>query len=445
MLFPKPTRNLVQLLGPSVLLVAMAINGGELLLWPSIIAGNGFKVIWTVPVILLLQYFVNLEIERYVTVTGESTLTGLLRLGRWLSPLFIASIVVSLVWPAWAAPAGEMLAYLLGLEGFGPLFGIGVLAGLALIWQSPSSYKILEWIAKVGLVTVLLIVVFTLVSQWDPGLPRAVGAGLLNFGNFPANVDRFGLLSALAFGGVVGVLNLAQSDWVQSKGYGAAGVENPEQIDWNRPESTANFRAWWRLLQQEHAIVYYFGNVVGIMLLAALAYVTLRGSSASGFAILTEQVELLGTRVGTLFALAVVLIFVMAQMTILDATGTLLKRCFETTSTRLRDVPKARISQTMALLGMLILALSYLIPSFAQPVFLLKLSASLSAGVMVLYPPLLLKLNRSLPTPHTAESFGTVHGRGLCGVLRGGDCLEPSLKKYPHRDIAMRIKLFVAN
>ena len=399
MLFPKPTRGLGQLLGPSVLLVAMAINGGELLLWPNIVAQSGFEVIWTVPVILLLQYFVNLEIERYVTVTGESTLTGLLRLGRWLSPLFIVSIIVSLAWPAWAAPAGQMLGYLLGLEDFGALFGILILAGLALIWQSPSSYKILEVVAKVGLVAVLGIVVSTLATQWDPALPAAVGNGLLNFGNFPQDINRFAMLSALAFGGVVGVLNLAQSDWVQSKGYGAAGVEKPERIDWSNPESVRNFRAWWRLLRQEHAIIYYLGNVVGIILLAALAYVTLAGETVSGFAILTRQVEVLGGGVGRLFGTAVILIFVLAQMTILDAMGTLLKRCFESSSPLLRSLPKARISQIMAGVGMVILALSYLIPSFAQPVFLLQLSASLSAGVMVLYPPLLLKLNRSLPAP----------------------------------------------
>lgn len=397
MFFPKPNRNLWQLLGPSVLLVAVAINGGELLLWPNIVARSGFAVIWAVPVILLLQAAVNLEIERYVVVTGEDTLQGLLKLHRWLSPIFIISILVSLTWPAWASSAGAMTGYLLGVPDLNNGIAIVILGILSLLWQSPRAYELLESIAKIGLITVLGIVVFTLATRWESNLLEEVSKGFLNFGNFPTQLDRFSILSALAFGGVVGVLNLAQSGWVLKKGYGAAGVANPNQISWQDPTSRRNFKAWWRLLQKEHLVVYYLGNVIGIGLLSALAYVTLKDASVSGFTILTSQVEELGGTLGFLFGLAVILIFTMAQLTILDAAGALLEQCLQSLGPK-RVFSKARICQALAGVGAVILGLGSVVESFTQPVFLLQLSASLSAGVMVIYPLFLLRLNQKLPS-----------------------------------------------
>ncbi len=393
MLFPKPNKTLWQLLGPSVLLVAMAISGGELLLWPDLTAEYDFGVIWAVPIILFLQYFVNMEIERYTTVTGKNTLTGLLGLQKWLGLLFIISIVVSLAWPAWASPAGSMVGYLLGAEQYSQWFGIAIMLGLIAIWQSKKSYFILERISKLGLVAVLAIVLFTIGSNFDTQLLTSFGEGVRSFGTFPDGINRFALLSALAYGGVVGVLNLVQSDWVQSKGYGAAGVENPEKIIWN-PISVGHFKEWWRLLKIEHGIVYYFGNILGIGLLTSLAFLTIRGRGVSGFGVLTEQVDVLSDEsrvLGLVFGIAVVLLFTMAQMTILDAQGKLLQKCLPQFGS------SAKISQFMGFVGIAILLLSFFVPSFSQPAFLLRLSASLSAGVMVIYPPLLLILNSKLP------------------------------------------------
>ena len=393
MIFPKPKKTLLQLLGPSILLVAMAISGGELLLWPDLTAQYGFGVIWTVPIILSLQYFVNLEIERYTIVTGKNTLSGLIELQKWISPLFIFSIIVSLAWPAWAAPAGSMLAYLLNTPEHSQLFGILILGLLIIIWQSKKSYQILEQISKIGLLTVLGIVIFTIFTRFDTALLTSLGDGFKSVGTFPEGVNKFVLLSALAYGGVVGVLNLVQSDWVHDKGYGATSLEKPEKIKWNA-KSLRNFHRWWKLLRLEHGIIYYLGNIIGIGLLTSLAFLTLQGSDATGFDILTTQVDVLKndfTLLGVSFGLAVILLFIMAQMTILDAQGKLLQKCLP------QYKSSARISQIMAVVGIGILLLGYYIPSFSQPAFLLRLSASLSAGVMVIYPPLLLVLNSKLP------------------------------------------------
>lgn len=412
-LFPKPNKTFAQLLGPSVLMVALSINGGELLLWPDIVSRHQFSVLWTIPIILAFQYFVNLEIERYTTVTGKNTLSGLISLQKWISGLFIVSIIVSLAWPAWAAPAGSMMAYLLGYESLAQILSIGILIGLILIWQSKKSYQILEKISKVGLLTVLGVVVITIINQFDPSLPGELLQGFTNIGSIPSDIDRIALLSALAFGGVVGVLNLVQSDWVAQKGYGAAGLDTPEKITWNK-ESVNNFKEWWSLLTKEHFVIYYLGNVIGITLLAALAFLTVSGEGVSGFSILTTQVEVLSQSsilLGYSFGFAVIAIFVMAQMTILDAMGKLLKKCIPD-----KPITSSRISQGMGVLGIIILLISYIIPTFSQPAFLLQLSASLSAVVMVIYPPLLLKLNSTLPAGTRPQWYNSMMVYG-CSVF----------------------------
>lgn len=92
-----PIKNLWQMLGPSIVFVALSLNGGEMLLWPDLVAQFGLKIIWPIPIILLLQMVVNLEIERYSAVTGKNTLQGMIEINRFLAVLFPAGILVSLV------------------------------------------------------------------------------------------------------------------------------------------------------------------------------------------------------------------------------------------------------------------------------------------------------------------------------------------------------------
>jgi hypothetical protein len=416
MIFPKRTTTLLQLIGPSMLLVALSINGGELLLWPEIIARHGFSLLWLVPIILILQYFVNMEIERYTVVTGQNTLSALIEKFPYIRYLFILSMVVSLVWPAWALSAGSMSAFLFGLPAYGQLFGIGILLALSFIWSNKKSYNILESIAKTGLITVLCIIVFIIISRYDTSLNVELLNGIGEIGKISPDVNKFSLLSALAYGGVVGVLNLVQSDWVKNKGYGVAGIKKPEKVEWTS-ESIQNFRDWWRFLRIEHTLIYFVGNLVAILILASVAYLTVFGENIKGFAILTTQVTVLNNQqflLGTLFGFGVILLFTMAQMTILETMGKLLHTC----------IPKLKsasnTSRYLAYLGIVILLLGFIFPEFTQPAFLLKLSASLSAFVMVLYTPLLLILNRTLPEvarPNVLSQFMVISCFVFYGIM----------------------------
>src|SRR3989338_8807949 len=111
--FPKLQRTLWQLIGPSIIFVALSLNGGELLLWPSLVANFSLQMLWPLPIILVLQFVVNMEIERYTLVTGRSTEANLVGKTRFLAGVFALAVVISLVWPAWMTTAGNLIATLL--------------------------------------------------------------------------------------------------------------------------------------------------------------------------------------------------------------------------------------------------------------------------------------------------------------------------------------------
>ena len=228
---------------------------------------------------------------------------------------------------------------------------------------------------------------------------------------WPASSDKITFLSALAFGGVAGVLNLVQSDWVTKKGYGVnvktkiqneefkmknGDSLNPQNIVWNK-ESIENFKTWWGLIWKEHFILFYFGNLFGILLIGIVSAILLPGSGRTGFGILTFEVDKLNqlfNGVGYAWALGIFILFFMAQMTILDATGRLLRNSGNKFISRIKS---ERLSQNSAVLGIIILIFTAVIPGFNQPAGLLQISATSSALIMALYPPLLLRLNSTLP------------------------------------------------
>lgn len=395
---PKPKLSLWQMLGPSIVFVALSLNGGEILIWPDLVGRFGFQILWPIPLVLLLQYMVNLEIERYTIVTGKNTVTGLLSLSRWLAPLFLIAIFTSLIWPAWASIGGNMIAHLLGLnyKVYGALCSTLLLFAILFIWFSPRVYQVLEKLTRFGLLVILAIASVVIINLFNL---QAVSNSIQPI-LFPTTAsDKITFLSGLAYGGVAGVLNLVQSDWVAKKKYAATSLQENQEINWDSENTKKNWKQWWSLIKKEHFAMFYVGNFVGILLIALVSLSTLTNQGLKGFSLLVYQVNLLNERfvvLGTFWGIAIVILFVMAQITILDAAGRLIKHSIGEKKL-IKNISSERISQSFGLIGVIILSIAIFKPGFNQPSGLLELSASLSAFVMCLYPPILLSLNSKLP------------------------------------------------
>jgi hypothetical protein len=147
-------------------------------------------------------------------------------------------------------------------------------------------------------------------------------------------------------------------------------------------------------------LLFICANFFTIFVLAYLGTLLLPMGSAQGFQVLVAEIKALNDFIpflGNVFALAGVSLFFMANVTILDAAGRLTARLLEPVALESKWLSANRISEIVIYLGILILLSSLAVPSFKQPFSLLVISACLSAFSMWLYPPLLIKLNLSLP------------------------------------------------
>jgi hypothetical protein len=88
---PLPFRNVV---GASVIILATALGSGELVLWPYIVTTAGIGILWLAAVGFTLQYFLNMEIERYTLATGETAVTGFTRFWKPWGVVFILTMVL---------------------------------------------------------------------------------------------------------------------------------------------------------------------------------------------------------------------------------------------------------------------------------------------------------------------------------------------------------------
>jgi hypothetical protein len=155
---PVPLRKIV---GASVILLATAIGSGELIIWPYITTTVGVGLLWLAAFGFATQYFLNMEIERYTLVTGETAVTGFSRFWKPWGIVFALGAILPNAFPGWAASGATMITYLIG-GGSVPLIAtIGLIAiGLA-ITVSPVVYQTLE---KVEMVLVVIIVAFLLLA-----------------------------------------------------------------------------------------------------------------------------------------------------------------------------------------------------------------------------------------------------------------------------------------
>jgi hypothetical protein len=97
-----PPQPLSRILGPSVILAGLGVGSGEYIIWPFITAAIGPAFLWAAALSVTVQYFLNMEIERYTLATGETAIAGFVRRWRHWGWLFCLFTIVPNIWPGWA-------------------------------------------------------------------------------------------------------------------------------------------------------------------------------------------------------------------------------------------------------------------------------------------------------------------------------------------------------
>lgn len=409
-----------KLIGPSFILLGLGLGSGEVILWPYLTSRYGMGIIWGALVGLTFQFFMNMEIERYALVNGESVFVGLARKVKWLPIWFLLSTFIPWVWPGIAASSAQLIGHVFGISDT-KLLAIGFLIAMGLILSlGPILYKTVENLQKtlifIGVPSIFLLSVFLAKSyHWTALIQGTVGIGE-GFFLLPAGISIASFLAALAYAGAGGNLNLAQSFYIKEKGYGMGkysggitsiltGKKNAEEVSLTgttftcTDESLKDFKVWWKNVNLEHFLIFWATGSLTILLLGLLSYTTTYGIKTQlvDIQFVFFEASVIGQKLfpvmGIFFLLVAGFTLFGTQLTVFDATSRILTENLILASEG--KLTAKHISKLYYLVLWIQIAGGILIFlfGFTQPLQLLVLAAVLNAFAMFVHTALTLWLN----------------------------------------------------
>lgn len=314
--------RLRHLIGPSVIALGMGLGAGEFLLWPNLVAVNGFSIWWLFWIGVVTQFVVLQEIERWTIATGESVFGGMARLTR--RPLwpwfFLGATLISFFWPGWASQSAEFTSDIVAaVTGRVLPWQPIALAMLAFIWIGLAASKIVyNSLERFEIVLVLgffpMLAVALVVVGVVPEHIWALGRGAVSFGVAPKELltgSQFPtLLLAVAYAGSGGTLLLAQSLWLRDKGFGMAtyqgriaGIRGTnEDISATgyvfdpgvEPRGIQRYLKWMRVARTELLITFVLLIIVSVVITTLIVAATIGTDNPELAGNLSQTVALQG-------------------------------------------------------------------------------------------------------------------------------------------------------
>lgn len=416
---PEP-RRLRNYMGASVIITATALGSGELILWPYITSQVGLGLAWLMILGITLQYFLNMEIERYTLFTGETAVTGFSRLWLPWGVIFVLGAVLPNTWPGWATSGATVFTFTFGLsESAVPVVSTIFLLSIGLaVSVSPVIYKTLEraegfMVALVLVFVVGAVFVVTEGSAWA-GILTQAPAGAAGLPDAIGELGAASLFGAVVFAGAGGANNLVQSNYIRDKGMGMGqhipNIVSPitgnevavPGLGFTVPPTDENrrrWRQWWKIANQEQLITFWFVGTLLLVTLSVIVYSTIGVQEDVGtdLAFIQEQGDAFAATVGpwfkTLFYIAGFLMLFSTNVGVVDyvsrLTGDSLKVSFLRDS-QFWSESKLYLTATwfMIIIG------SGIIWTGIEPVILLVVAAAGGGFVMAMYSVLLIALNR---------------------------------------------------
>ncbi|HQB51002.1 MAG TPA: Nramp family divalent metal transporter [bacterium] len=409
--FPQPT-SFFKMLGPSFVILALGLGSGEVILWPYLSANYGLGIVWGALLGLTCQYFINMEIERYALVKGESVFSGLARRWTWTAYWFIISTFFGWALPGIAAASAQIFGHIFNIVNF-RWIAIGILIAIGLILTlNQSIYKTLEKITKtillVGIPCLLVLAAFIAKqTDWLALFQGVVGRGQ-DYNWLPQGVSLVTFLAAFAYSGAGGNLNLSQSIYIKDKGYGMGfyaqklgGLfrsNKTEAINLSgtdfalTPTNLDRFRKWWRKISLEHLLVFWLLGFLSMSLLMILSYSTAFGGnyqSGIGF-IFTESLlisQTLHPSIGLAFLILLGLMLAQTQLGVLDSTSRIMAENAALIKIKKQATNKLNLSKYYyaCLWGQIIFGTTLFLFNFYEPKQLIVTGAIINALAMFVH------------------------------------------------------------
>ena len=440
---PVPLRKMI---GPSIILAGLALGSGEFVFWPYITYKSQFVFFWACVLGVCTQYFLNMEITRWTLATGESAITGFMRLSKHWAWVFLLMNIIPWMIPAWAKGAAQLTSWLVWGPGIGengelitlyqtPLAIGGMFFCGAILTAGPVVYETVEKI-QLFLVSLVMVLIAVLAVWLLKDRPDAIAAQIRSTATLgapdfipqldPATLSPIFLLGALAFAGAGGTTNLGQGNYIKDKGYGMGRwigrITSPvtgqqeaiSEVGYHFPdtaENRARWKHWWRAASTEHFISFFLTCMVCLVLLTLVSYILFYDAEGNPTATAKDyshdidfiwgQAQALHDRLGasvkTLFLVMGVAILLTTEFGVLDCATRISTDVVKVAW--LRSSPKWTESRLyyVFLWGTILLGTGILLlgeEAVKGSFFLFQMTAALNGGVMFIYSGLLLYLNR---------------------------------------------------
>ncbi|MFC1800920.1 Nramp family divalent metal transporter [Nanoarchaeota archaeon] len=417
--FPK-TIPFKKLLGPSFIILALGLGSGEVILWPYLVSVYGLGIAWGALLGITFQYFMNMEIERYALVKGESVFVGLNKKFKAAVPWFILSTFIGFGIPGIIAASAKVASHLFNLSDHKWLAIAFLLIIGAILSLGKTVYGMMEKITKtVLLIGTPFVFILTIILATKAGWLN-LAKGLIGIGEpvgqatgywlFPIGISLAAFLAAFAYAGAGGNLNLTQSIYVKEKGYGMgkysqrmAGLFRKkehqtlklegEKCDFSK-KSISNFKKWWKLVSREHFIVFWFMGLFTMCMLMLLSYSSTFGKGVAesaniGF-VITESTFIgsnLSPIFGIIFLVVVAIMLFQTQLGVLDSTSRIMSENFAIKKMQIKKKSKINLSKIYYtfLWAQIAFGIILFLFNFKEPLTLIVVGAVINAVAMFVH------------------------------------------------------------
>jgi hypothetical protein len=420
--FPRPI-SLKKMIGPSFIILALGLGSGEVILWPYMVSNYGLGVAWGALLGITFQFFMNMEIERYTLVKGESVFVGIAKIFPKAVYWFIISTFIGFGLPGIVAASAQVLAQVFGLADFKWLAIILLLIIGFILTFGRTVYGMMEKITKIIIFAgvpfiFILAVYFSSSTDWV-----VLGQGLMGKGEgfwfLAPGIAIATFLGAFAYSGAGGNLNLTQSIYIKEKGYGMGAYSQKiaglfaqrnkkqeikldgEEFELNK-ENIKNFKSWWRLVNLEHLIVFWFIGLLSMAMLMLLAYSTVYGlaGNAQGINFVISEGLQIGALtfpfLGLLFLVVVGIMLFQTQLGIMDSTSRIMSENTAIMKLRKSGDKKIALSKIYYVFvwAQIAFGITLFLFNFYEPKTLIVLGAVINAFAMLVHTILVYILNR---------------------------------------------------
>jgi len=414
--------KLRHLIGPSFILIGLGLGSGEIVLWPYLSSNYGLGIIWAAVLGVTFQFFMNMEIERYTLVKGESVFVGFARMSKFLPYWFIVTSFLGFGWPGMSAASAHLFGEVFGIKEGTHYIAIGLLFLTGILFTiGPSLYKVVETFQKWIIFIAVPFIAFITFRLADSSDWASLASGLIGQGEgylfVPEGIALAVFLSAFAYAGAGGNLNLSQSLYIKDKGYGmgkyaakitsfVTGKEkaSPTAFSSVKMEGTdsdyKNFKSWWRKINTEHAVVFWLTGAFTMVMLSFLSYITTHGNpgvvNGIDFIIIESRAisYSLGSYFGLFFIISGGVMLLSTQIGVFESCSRMIVENIAITR-ELRG-KKANISKMFYLVFWLFIAFGsiVLLAGFREPQALIVLGAVINAFAMLVHLVLTYFLNQ---------------------------------------------------